>query len=121
MESLSTNLKAGQTLDLMTDELHSSYRAVVTLEAQYLNDPTLSDLVDGTFRVAGKVIRVVPEGEGAISLIRKAAVSRMPSAVLETLGKMFDSLASEHSFGLPKVIWEIGGPVIQVLPLSIYA
>lgn len=121
MESLLTDLKAGHTFDLTTDELQSSYRAIVTLEDQYLNDPTLSDLADGTFRVAGKVIRVVPKGSGAISLIRKSAFSRMPAGVLEKLGDVFDNLADEHSFALPRIVWEIQGPVIQVLPLAIYA
>jgi hypothetical protein len=121
MELFSGELRAGNTLDLTTDELQSSYKAVVTLEAQFLNDPTLSDLVEGTFRVAGKVIRVVPKGEGAISLIRKAALSRMPTQVMEQFKQVFNLLSEEHGFSLPKVKWEVDGPVIQVLPIAIYA
>lgn len=83
MGSLVSSLKTGETTDLTTQQLVSGHRAVISLENQSLNDPTMSDLVDGTFRVIGKVTRVISEAEGAISLNRKSAINRLPTAVWE--------------------------------------
>jgi hypothetical protein len=102
IESLANSLRSGDTLDLTSDRLASSYRAVVTLEAKYLNDPTLSDLVDGTFRVLAKVIRVVHENEGGISLIRKAALSRLPTHMMESFVEVFKQLESQQGLHCPK-------------------
>ena len=51
------------------------HRFVLTAEKPYFVDSTMNDVIDGTFRVFGKVTRVVPEGatEG-ISLLRRSAL-----------------------------------------------
>ena len=120
LSTMSTSLKAGGTQDLVAD-LHSGWRAVLTVEEQFLNDPTLSDLVDGTFRVVGKVIRSVDTPEGSINLLRKTAMSRVPPAMLEALIGAFSSLQLEHGFTMPTMEMTIQGPVIQVLPLAIFS
>ena len=113
-------LKAGGTLDLITPPLQSSHRCVVTLESQYLNDPSLSDLVEGTLRVVGKVIRVVGEGEGSVSLVRKTPLGQMPKEFLEKVFSHLEALL-ETGFRFPPLTREIDGPVIQLLPVAIFA
>lgn len=113
-------LTTSETVDLIAGPLDSQYRAVVTLEQQFLNDPTMSDLVDGTFRVVGKVIRVVSEGEEAISLNRKSAVGVLPPTALQQLKETLSGPELE-GFGLPELEWEIPGPAIQVLPIAVFA
>ncbi|MGE0085473.1 MAG: hypothetical protein AB7S75_13750 [Desulfococcaceae bacterium] len=121
MESFLVGLKAGDSIDLTAKNLESGYHAVLTLESKYLNDPLMSDLVDGTFHVVGKVIRSVHENEGSINLIRKTVLSKMPLPILtEAFGK-FSELSHIHGFALPELIWEIKGPVVQVLPIAIFA
>lgn len=120
MESFISALEASDTTDLTTGPLQSSYRSVITLEKQYLNDPSMSDLVDGTFRVVGKVTRVISEGKGAISLNRKSAMGRLPASVLMQLRVLLGSPELKE-FSLPEMEWEIPGPVIQVLPIAIFA
>lgn len=120
MGALISSLKGGDTLDLTTPPLPSSHRAVITLEIQNLNDPTMSDLVDGTFRVVGKVTRCLSESEGAISLNRKSAINRLPASALEQFKTAFQ--APEFAeMSLPELEWEIPGPAIQVLPIAIFA
>lgn len=121
MQTMADALRAGETLDLMTSPLSCGYRTVVTLETQYLKDPALSDLVDGTFRVLGKVTRVVKEGEGSINLLRKTALSRMPQTAMQPFMDVFSGLAQNHGFAFPEIEWEIDGPVIQLLPVAIFA
>jgi len=120
MELFISALATSDTTDLTTAPLKSAYRSVITLEKQYLNDPSMSDLVDGTFRVVGKVTRVIDKGKGAISLNRKSAMGRLPNSMLVQLKGLLDG-PELKDFSLPKMEWEIPGPVIQVLPIAIFA
>jgi hypothetical protein len=81
----------------------------------------MSDLVDGKFRVLGKVIRSLDAASESISLIRKTALSKMPSPLLEQMFGQLSTLGSEQGFGIPTLTWEIPGPAIQILPVAIYA
>lgn len=120
MESFVKTLKGSDTVDLTTNALISSHRAVITLEQQYLNDPSMADLVDGTFRVVGKLTRVVGEMDEPISLNRKSAMGKLPPSVLGDIKKAFDS-PELGGFAFPPLEWEIPGPVIHVLPIAIFA
>lgn len=81
----------------------------------------MSDLVDGQFKIIGKVIRSVSDSSDSINLLRKTALSKMPSALmLEALGHL-SALGSEQGFGIPELTLEIKGPAIQILPIAIYA
>ena len=120
LESFVTSLKAGGTQDLVADLHSGERRAVLTVEEQFLSDPSLSDLVDGTFRVVGKVIRSVENSEGSINLLRKSAMSRVPTRALEKMTSAIATLQQEHGFLMPVMEVEIKGPVFQVLPIAIF-
>lgn len=121
MIRFSDALKAGSTIDLSSASLKAGYTAVVTVETCFLNDPLMSDLVDGQFKIIGKVIKSVNDSSDSINLLRKTALSKMPSTLmLEALGHL-SSLGSEQGFDIPDLKLEIEGPAIQVLPIAIYA
>ena len=120
IDQFRTTLRAGDTIDLTSAPLQSGHRAVVTLESQHLNDPSMGDLVDGTFSVLGKVTSVLAKGEGAISLIRKTPLAVLPTEVRENVSSGLNALSSGQGFGLPKIEWEIDAPVVQILPIAIY-
>lgn len=113
-------LRTGETTDLTTGPLENGHRAVVTLETQYLNDPSMGDVVDGTFTVLGKVTRLVTAEGGAVSLIRKTALGRLPLPVLASAFGSLNALSTAQGFALPEIEWEISAPVMQVLPIAIY-
>lgn len=121
MMGFSETLKAGDTIDLTADNLSTLHAAVITLETDYLNDPMMSDLVDGKFRVLGKVIRSLGSSDESISLIRKTALSKMPAHVLGQFFGPLATLGTEKGFGIPSLTLEIPGPAIQILPVAIYA
>lgn len=120
IESFRDNLKAGGTVDIVSGSLSCGSAAVITLEEEFLSDPTMADLVDGHFRVLGKVVRVVPDTRDAISLVRKAAVGALPDAVLSQIFSKLKT-ASEGTLRIPELRLEIRGPVFQILPIGIYA
>lgn len=119
--SLSDALKAGSTIDLTTSSAEPGFRSVVTVETKFLNDPLMSDLVDGRFSVLGKVIRSVAAGNDSISLLRKTALEKMPKGTLDEVFTALSNLKSEEGFAMPEILWEVPGPAIQVLPVAIYA
>ncbi len=119
--SFSESLKSGNSIDLTTGELKCGHKAVVTIEIQYLNDPLMSDLVDGTFHVVGKIIRVISDNSEAISLIRKTAMSKMPHHILNETFSTLSTLTTDQKFELPELKWEIQGPVIQIIPIAVFS
>jgi hypothetical protein len=121
LHGLADSLKAGGTQDLVAELVESGGRAVLTVEQQALSDPSLSDLVDGTFRVMGKVIRAIPDSSGSVSLLRKTAMSKVPPQMLQTLTSAFGGLQQEHGFAMPTMEVEIPGPVFHVLPVAIFS
>ena len=120
MSQFSDSLKAGNTTDLTVEKLASGHRALVTVETNFLNDPLMSDLVDGRFKVLGKIIKSVDNNQ-TISLLRKTALSKMPSPVLLQAFEKMGELGSTQGFNIPEIKWEIDGPAIQIIPIAIYA
>lgn len=121
MEAFRDGLMAGGTVDIIGESLKCGHDAVITLEEAFLSDPTMSDLVDGRFTVLAKIVRVVPEQNEAISLIRKTAVGAMSTTTLTSMFSSFETAAESGNFRLPKPRWDVGGPAFQVLPIAIYA
>ncbi|MFL9878090.1 hypothetical protein PQR63_06860 [Herbaspirillum rhizosphaerae] len=119
--AFSESLKTGNTIDLTASSSSINHATVVTLETAFLNDPLMSDLVDGEFRVLGKVIRSIATSDDSINLMRKTALSKMPSHVLEPLFAHLSSLGSEQGFDIPELSWQILGPAVQILPIAIFA
>lgn len=119
IKQLSDSLKSGTTQDLVSGKALNSPRSVVTLESQFLIDPSMSDLIDGTFRVLGKVTRVVGSPDQSISLIRKASLNVAPD-MLTKLKAMFSNLQVGSGFNVPEMEIDIPGPVFQVIPIAIY-
>ena len=121
MEKFLESLKTGDTTDIVSDTLANKYRAVITLEHEFLNDPTMSDLVDGHFKVLGKIIRVITDNSCSINLIRKTALSAMPKKVLTNMFSALSNLQTEGGFDIPPIELEIEGPVIHVIPIAIFS
>lgn len=115
------HLRTGDTIDLSAAELPGGIEAVLTLEVPSLNDPTLSDLLDGKFTVVGKVIRTVFVGDHGINFLRKTPLATLPNNLLEPLRLTFSSMSAMHNIRLPELRWEVSGPAIHVLPIAIYA
>lgn len=118
---LSESLKSRNSIDLTTGELKCKYKAVVTIEIQYLNDPLMSDLVDGTFHVVGKIIRVVSDKTEAINLLRKTAMRNMPTSELDKAFSGLSTLTAYPELNLPEFTSKIQGPVVQIIPIAIFA
>lgn len=118
---LSESIKAGGTIDLIANRAVDNFAVVIPVESKYLNDPNMSDLVDGQFNVLGKVIRRIESNDESISLIRKAAISKMPRANLENMFDAINALGELQGYEIPEIVWEMPGPAFQVIPIAVYA
>lgn len=119
LNSVSESLKEGGSRDLIADNIGNEFKAVLTVEEQFLNDITMSDIVDGTFKVVGKVVRAVNCNNESINLLRKTPLAHAPEIMSEFL-KAFDNL-DKSIFSMPEMQTEVNGPVLQVLPIAIFA
>ena len=96
-----------------------AHRFVLTAEKPYFVDPTMNDVIDGTFRVFGKITRVVPEeAEEGISLLRRSALGNFGDVVKE-LQPVFEGLREAGFSGEAET--EIPAPTLQLIPIGIFA
>ena len=96
-----------------------AHRFVLTAEKPYFVDSTMNDVIDGTFRVFGKVTRVVPRGSGeSISLLRRSALGNFGDVVKE-LQPAFAGLREAGFTGEAET--EIPAPTLQLIPIGIFA
>ena len=95
-------------------------RAVITAEKKYFIDPTMNDVIDGTFRILGKATRVIPsDSQEIIGLMRRTPLGKLKSfseIIGEDMSKAVDQFGSGASMES-----SIGAPAIQIIPLSIFA
>lgn len=92
---------------------------VLTTEEVYFTDPSMNDVIDGTFRVFGKVTRVIPEGDAeSISLLRKSTLGKF-KGLIPQLSDAMNSLSKAGFSG--DLTTEFGGPAIQVIPIAIFS
>ena len=117
VKSLLNALTSGESRDLVSRIGETN--VVITTERQYFNDPTMNDIIDGTFRVFGKAIRVIPKGDDAtLSLLRKAPLGQFTGIRLAIAEAMSQFETQGHS---EDPTTEIPGPAIQVIPIAIFS
>ena len=114
-------LKAGDTVDLVGIGINGNFSAVITLETGYLNDPMMSDLVDGQFKVLGVIVKSIHDESDSINLLRKTAFSKLPPDVMGGFFETLKNLRDEHEFDISPLGIEVKGPTIQILPVAIFA
>jgi hypothetical protein len=120
LKHIGDSLKVGTTQDLFATNMMANQNALVTVESQFLNDNSMSDLIDGTFTVLGKAMRVVESPGESISLLRKASVIRAPQIVTGLIDS-FKNLQGINGMSIPDMKVELNGPAFQVLPIAIFS
>ncbi len=118
VNSLKTALTSGESLDLVCKI--GEINVVITAEQQHFRDSTMNDIIDGTFRVVGKVSRVIPRvNDESIDLLRKAPLGQFKillPTIQEAMRQFDEKLDSSGDSST-----EIRGPAIQVIPIAIFS
>ena len=108
-------------MDIISRNVNGNLSVVITLEIGSLNDPRLSDLVDGQFKVLGKVINAITSDSDSISLLRDTTLNSVPQSAMDGFSRVTDQLKSQGGFNLPKLEWDVKGPAVHILPIAIFA
>ena len=118
VDSLVKALTSGQSRDLVSRI--GDINVVITTEQQYFNDPTMNDVIDGTFRVFGKASRVIPEPNGEnIDLLRKTPLGQFKT-IVPTIQEAMSQFTNEMGYSGDSST-AIHGPAIQVSPIAIFS
>ena len=119
IRTLEQVLTPGTSEDLVAS-MREEMKAVLTVNHSSFSDPSMNDIIDGTFRVFGKATRVIHKNDAEterISLLRKSTLGQ-----LKPFKDLWDTLPElQQQIGLEGSIeTEIGGPALQVIPIAIY-
>lgn len=117
---LSALTQAG-SLEIIGEMLDAqAAKAVLSTKPEYFGSKDASEIIDGEFRVLGKVIRVIKaDSEETINLLRKTSFGHLDNTIFDQLG---DAFVDQEEVGLrfPELITEIEGPALQVIPIAIF-
>lgn len=122
IEGMLTALTKSNTVELIGELLDAhDVTSVLTTRVDFFNQGDTSEIIDGEFRVLGKAVRVIRAGEEAsINLLRKTTFGKLTPSLFNEFARRLNE-SEEHGLKLPKMIAEIQGPAIQVLPIAIFA
>lgn len=95
-------------------------KSVLTAKLDFFGQEDSSEIIDGEFRILGKVTRVVALGsDESINLLRKTTLRAFDRRLFDQLADAFvESEAAGVHF--PKILTEIQGPAFQVIPIAIF-
>ncbi len=115
-------LTIGGTVDLFGSFVEDpAQKLVIPIDKSFLSDPSMSDLVDGEYCILGKVTKVIrKEDEEKISLLRKTSMGKIQASLFEQFSTVLMEVQAA-GINLPEMVTEIDGPVIQIIPIGIYA
>ena len=120
IDAILSVLTSAQSEDVIAEA--GDMRVLLTTDKNYFIDPTMNDLIDGTFRVFGKATRIIPEGSDEnISLLRKSAAGQFGS-IVDGLSAMMEQSAEDVDLNFKgSSETEIRGPAMQVIPIAIFS
>ena len=121
IKAMVEELRAGVVVDLVCSLVPCpNVRAVVPVYQDFFFNQTMSEVIDGEYRVLGKVTRVVRlDSEGDINLLRYTGFGFYHRHIIDG---MFSRLGApgESSIALGDMTTVISAPVLQVIPIAIF-
>ena len=118
IKAFSDKLKRSGTVDFILTGGRCT--AVLSAQGQYLENDNISEILGGRFKILGKVISICSDESDSINLLRKTALSIMPSDIID---KLISETKNEimNQLVLPDLVTEIAGPAVIIIPIAIYA
>jgi len=118
ISSLHSSLEPGDIYTFIVQIAdNSGYKAIVTLFKEYLRDKTMRELINGEFRVLGKVVKNVDKEP--IDLLKGTGFSILGDDFIKQLIDGFSQL-EEKGFSIPEIKRKIDPPILQILPIAVY-
>ncbi len=97
-------------------EINSEYTCIVNLFNEFIRDNSGLELPHGNFKILGKVIKKIENGN-KINLLEETPLV-INNEVSNSFLEAFDEL--NKGFSLPKIVTSINGKCIQIIPIAIF-
>lgn len=116
LESFLNDLTQSNTMDLLLTK--DDLKVVIPSQLSCFQNEFEHDLLDGKFKVLGKVIKLIDSDTNHISLFRKSSFKMLEDKDIEEFLNIINN--PEDGINIPKMISKITGPAMIVLPIAIY-
>ena len=116
---LNNDMTASTLTDLVGKSEKPRFHSIIAVDRDHFTDTSRASIVDGKYKVLGKVISVEESPEQSISLGRRGTILRMVENADES---SFTDLFDAVLLVLPDQIsaLSVQGPYLQILPIAIY-
>jgi hypothetical protein len=119
MDSILKALSQGGSVEIIGDLASmTSTKAVLSAKLDFFSAGGTDELIDGEFRVLGKIVRVA-SSEESINLLRKTTFNRFERTIIDQMTAGFQG-SDLSGLSFPELTTEIRGPSIQVIPIAIF-
>ncbi|MEM8874261.1 MAG: hypothetical protein AAGD32_08365 [Planctomycetota bacterium] len=121
IDHLLKSFSDARTVDLVGSVKDQEVRVVLSLDRNYLLDPSLGDLLEADLAVFGKVTAVLAsESDRPVNLLRKTPLGLLAAERVAELSKPLSD-ESTTDFDLPEMSTTVVAPAIQLLPIAVFA
>ena len=119
IDLLNNDMTASTLTDLVGKSEKPRFHSIIAVDRDHFTDTSRASIVDGKYKVLGKVISVEESPEQSISLGRRGTILRMVENADES---SFTDLFDAVHLVLPDQIsaLSVQGPYLQILPIAIY-
>ena len=112
-------MTASTLTDLVGKSEKPRFHSVIAVDRDHFTDTSRASIVDGKYKVLGKVISVEESPKQSISLGRRGTILRMLAHADEpSFTGLLDAVHSVSPDQIPAL--SVKGPYLQILPIAIY-
>lgn len=119
VKAFTNGLKIDGMVDMICElDGFSDGKAVLPIYMNYFFNGNSGEVIDGKFKVLGKVAKVCGENE-KIDLLRNTSLSLFKENILENLLKVFNNELNQN-INIGEIETIIKGPALLIIPIAIY-
>ncbi|WP_143321655.1 hypothetical protein [Clostridium sp. HBUAS56010] len=121
IRNFSNGLKSNDMLDLICKSNNGDFKfqGVLPVYMDYFFNQNMNELIDGSFKVFGKVTKICSSDDEKINLLRNTSFTMIREKMLDDLFDNFNNLNDEN-FSIENVQTIIEAPSILIIPIAIY-
>lgn len=119
MEAFTNSLKANGMVDMICEMNEANgVKAVLPVYMDYFFNGNSSEIVDGKFKILGKVAKVCNQDE-KIDLLRNTSLSIFKESLLSEMLSGFNA-DSNQDMNIGELETNVQGPALLIIPIAIY-
>lgn len=119
MKAFTNSLQANEMVDLICDSSDDfKYSSVIPVYKNYFFNGNMSEIMEGKFRVLGKVTKVTGDNE-KIDLLRNTSFTLFRENMLKSLLDAFNT-DNDETINTGDVHTSIDAPALLIIPIGIY-